>query len=502
MADATDFTPYSTARSMMGVLPTWMDEWDAQRITAYQIYEQIYWNVPDTFKLMQRGTNADPIYVPSGRIVVDATDRYTAAGFGYTADPAFGSTSEQTTASLAFKALFDRERFLSKFAANKKAGLIRGDWAFHVTADPEKAEGRRISIYTVDPAAIFYVEHPDDLEKIQGVHLIEQYMEGDKTLIRRQTYSKGPDPYDPDSDDGKIWSSLTIHEIDKWRDPLADPVKVEVPAYALDPLITALPVYHIRNMEEGGSLWGSSELRGHERLMGALNQAISDEELSLALDGLGMYATNSGPPKLNGVETNWILGPGRVVELSGDGGGDGKVFFERVNGIASVEPYTDHIKTLMDFLREGSSTPTVASGAVDVTVAESGVALALRMSPMLSKTEVKDIGIRDFGVQFFYDLKAWLQAYEGINTGAALMAPVFGKKLPINIEEEVARVIKLVKAKIASPAWARAELAQYGYEFGSDEDALIAEATSKVAAASDPFGARVEEEITTEEGAL
>ena len=59
MADAVDFTPYSTARNLMGVLPTWMSEWDAQRITAYQIYEQIYWNVPDTFKLLQRADKTE-----------------------------------------------------------------------------------------------------------------------------------------------------------------------------------------------------------------------------------------------------------------------------------------------------------------------------------------------------------------------------------------------------------------------------------------------------------
>ena len=501
MPEATDFTPYSTARNLMGVLPTWMSEWDAQRITAYQIYEQIYWNVSDTFKLLQRGTNNQPIYVPAGRIVIDTTDRYTATGFGYMPDPAFGSTSDQANAALAFKQLFDRERFLSKFAYNKKAGLMRGDWAFHIVADPLKPEGKRISIYTVDPAAIFYVEHPTDLEKVQGVHLIEQYVEGDKTYIKRQTYSKGPNPYDPEADDGKIWSSLTIQDIEKWNDPDGDPVRVEVKPYPLPDIITALPVYHIRNQEESGSLWGSSELRGHERLLAALNQAISDEELSLALDGLGMYATNSGPPQVNGQDSNWILGPGRVVELNGRGGGEDKVFFERVDGIGSVEPYTDHIKTIMDFLREGSSTPQIASGAVDVSVAESGIALTLRMSPMLSKTEVKDIGIRDVMVQMFYDLKAWLQAYEGVNTGEALVAPVFGQKLPVNVEEEVGRILKMVEAKVASPQWARTELAKYGYEFAADEDALIAAATASVAAAADPFAARAaEEETATRQG--
>jgi hypothetical protein len=211
MADPLDvFTPYSTASALMGVLPTWMDEYDAQRITAYQIYEQIYWNVPDTYKLVQRGTAASPIYIPNGRTIVDSTDRYTAAGFGYVIDPQFGTTSDQTNLALALKTLFDRERFLSKFHANKRMGLIRGDWAFHIVADPLKDEGKRISIYTVDPGALFRIEAPDDTEKLLGYHIIEQIQDGDKTLIKRQTYTKGEDPYSEDLWDGTIWSSHSL----------------------------------------------------------------------------------------------------------------------------------------------------------------------------------------------------------------------------------------------------------------------------------------------------
>lgn len=502
MADPLDvFTPYSTASALMGVLPTWMDEYDAQRITAYQIYEQIYWNVPDTYKIVQRGTATSPIYIPNGRTIVDSTDRYTAAGFGYVADPAFGSSSDQTNALLAFKALFDRERFLSKFHANKRMGLIRGDWAFHIVADPLKEEGRRISIYSVDPGALFRIEAPDDTEKLLGYHIIEQIQDGDKVRIKRQTYTKGEDPFADAPWDGKIWSSLAVYDVEKWQDWTADPVEKIVEPFPLPDLITALPVYHIRNMEEPGNPWGSSELRGFERIMAAVNQAISDEELALALEGLGLYATNSGPPvNSQNQETNWLLGPGRVVELSGPGSGENKVFFERVDGVGSVVPYQDHLKFLIDMLHEGSSTPKIATGQVDVKVAESGVALALQMSPMLSKTEIKDIGIRDTMVQMFYDLKFWLQEYEGVGTGEALIVPQFGSKLPVNVKEEVERIVLLVKEKLASPEWGRAELAKYGYVFAANEGELVAQATSDVAAAEDPFGARAGAELggTTE----
>ena len=494
MASAVDvFTPYSTARGLMGVLPTWMDEYDAERIATYQIYEQIYWNVPDTFKLVSRGAENKPIYIPNARTIVDTTDRYTAAGFGYAVDPMFGSTGEQATAALAFKALFDRERFLSKFHANKKMGLIRGDWAFHIVANPLKAEGSRISIYTVDPAALFHVYHPDDVDRIQGIHIIEQYEDGDHTYLKRQTYSKGPDPYEPDLDDGKVWSSLAIYDLEGWNTSDAKLIKKIVDPFALPETITAFPVYHIRNMEEPGNPWGSSEIRGFERIMSAVNQAISDEELALALEGLGMYATNSGPPTdTAGNITNWKLGPGRVVELQGD---KSEVYFDRVDGIGSVAPYQDHLKFLINSIREGSGTPAIAIGQVDVKVAESGVALALQMSPMLSKVDVKDIGVRDVTIQMFYDLKAWMAEYEGINTGLAMMAPVFGPKLPVNVEQEVARVLKIVDGGLASPEWGRARLTELGYLFPADEGARVSAAQAATATAADPFGGRAAGEL-------
>ena len=485
----SDLTPYSTARSLMGTLPTWMTEADAERVMAYQVYEQIYKNVPETFRLVARGTDAQPIYVPNGRVIVDTTDRYTAAGFGYSPDPAFGSESEQATATLAFKALFDRERFLSKFAANKRFGIMRGDWFFHIVADPLKVEGRRISIYTVDPASVFYIEHPDDLDRQMGVHIIDMYEDDGETFIKRQTYSKGPDPYDPTKDDGKIWSSLTIHNLDDWQDPTKSPVAKIIEPFALPDTITAFPLYHIRNSEEPGQLWGVSELMGLERIMAAINQAVSDEELALALEGLGMYATNSGPPTDDeDNETNWILGPGRVVEVSG--GSESEVWFKRVDGIASVAPYQDHLRYLTQSLREGSGTPNIAVGQVEVTVAESGIALALQMAPMLSKVEVKDTAIRDTMIQMFYDLKFWLQEYEGINTGLALMVPRFGPKLPVNVDAEVDRILKMVEAKVMSTETARKKLAELGYEFAPNEGDLVVQEASSAAVATDPFAAR------------
>src|SRR5690349_20722305 len=184
------FTPYSTVDAFLGTLPAWVPPEDKQRIAAYQVYEEIYWNVPTTFKLVHRGTENRPIYLPSGRIIVETFNRYFCKGFNYQISPLAGTPADQENAALQLNALFAREQFFSKFKGAKRNGLIHGDWAFHITADPLKAPGTRISINIVDPGSLFKVYgdelHPDRVTKI---HLAELFLDvdGTTTKVRRQT---------------------------------------------------------------------------------------------------------------------------------------------------------------------------------------------------------------------------------------------------------------------------------------------------------------------------
>ena len=66
-----------------------------------------------------------------------------------------------------------------------------------------------------------------------------------------------------------------------------DPTTVLLPPTELPAAITAFPVYHVRNRTEPLNPWGSSELRGLERILAGLTQAVSDEDMALALEGLG-----------------------------------------------------------------------------------------------------------------------------------------------------------------------------------------------------------------------
>lgn len=485
------FTPYSTIRNLVGPLPTWIpDQLDQERIMSYQIYEQIYWGVPETFKLVARGAEDKPIYIPTGRTIVDTTHRYTGTGFDIAVDLRSGgeaSASQDAQAlTLAMDDLFTRERFRSKMNGNKRYGLIRGDWCWHIVGDDEKAPGTRISIYPLDPASYFPIWDDDDLDRIVGCHIIDTVTDeesGDQ-LIKRLTYRK--------TETGTITSEEALFEVDDWGGPESTPVRIIRPLTELPPSITALPVYHIKNFEEPANPFGSSELRGLERIISAVNQTISDEELTLALEGLGLYATDAPPPQdKEGNETNWVLGPGRVVEHPAGSK------FARVNGVGSVQPSQDHIKFLLSQMHEAAALSDVARGRVDVSVAESGISLMLQMAPMLAKVEEKDQLLVDTHDQMWFDLvRGWFPAYEQTHFGDDVrVKTTLGEKLPQDRKAKFQELNDMLDKKVISVQFYRAEAAKLGYSFPDNMDEEIAEAAARNAALLDPFGSRMTEEL-------
>lgn len=477
------FTPYSTVSPFIGALPPWVPAEDQERIASYQVYEEIYWNHPETFKLVSRGTENRPIYLPSGRVIVETMNRFYGKALGFRIDPLIGTPAEQTLALQAFTSLFARERIKTTWNANKRYGLIRGDMIFHVTADDTKLPGSRISIHPVDPAGWFPVYSDDNLDKLIKVHLVDHFVNAEKKeMVRRQTYEKI---------DSTIWSSVVEMETSEFA-KAAPKMTIVKPPTALPPQITAIPVYHVKNFDEPGNPYGSSELRGLEVVMAAMNQAISDQDLALALEGLGVYTTDGGGPvDENGEESDWVIGPGRVVENAQN--------FKRVPGIGSVTPYTDHIGTLYSFMKEASGTPDAAIGNVDVQVAESGIALALRMGPILAKSEEKEDSALDVLANMLYDLKAWHSAYEGLNFPDVSVLPAFGDKMPVNRKGEIDLHVAMVMCDppIMSATTARERLAEKGIVFAADEFTRIIQekaAMAEAGAPADPDGERLDEE--------
>jgi len=506
-----DVSPYSTIEPLITSTQSYLAPLEAQRVASYDLYDAIYWNVPETFKIKQRGTDADPVYIPSGRIIADTTNRYTAADFGFTA--AEGTDAENLELTTQLNALFRRERFFSRFAANKLDGIIRGDWCWHIVGDLTKLPGRRLSILPVHPGSVYKITALDNPDSVIGYDIIKIVVVGNDSFVQTQRYQKGqwvtPADFKRDAPDvGTIFSSVQLWKLDDWGSvddqgiPDSSPEAMVIPTTPLHPFITALPVYHIPHNERTTQLYGNSELRGMERIMAALNQSISDEELALALEGLGMYATTSGPPRDDqGNESNWVLGPGRVVELDAVDGQSVKDMWDRIGGVGSVTPMQDHIKMLIEFLREGSGATDAAVGKVDVQVAESGIALQLQLAPMLAKVGGYDTTITDVHRQMFFDLRAWLTVYEAIPVmnSLAVAEPTMGDKIPINRKERFEEIMTMFTSKLVPASWAAAELGKLGYVITAEDLGAVAEETSAMAAAADPFAARAAEESELEE---
>jgi len=456
---ASIFTQWSTIEPWLGQAPGWVPEADKLRIGAYGKYEEIYWSSEEGYLEVMRGDNDNPIFMPTARTLINTVDRYTAPDFGWTIT-APGAEATDTAASgpvqiaqLAFDTLFTREQFLSKFASNKLKGLYRGDWLWHIIANDAKPLGRRIKIMAVDPSAYFpvteamLVEGGDD-EKIVKVHLAEPITMNKQEYVSRMTYER---IFDDAGNQTEIIRSHAIYKPDEWSGTAAGPYATVLAPEPLPPEIPAIPVYHLKNIDPTAP-FGSSELRGLESVLLGVNQTISDEDLTLALEGIGVYATDGGAPRdEQGNAVDWIMGPGRVLIQAGN--------LRRVTGATNLTAYGEHYTRLVDSVRAALGASDAAVGKVDSATAESGIALALQLAPMIAHTKSKDQHIVDVHAQMFHDLCFWLTVYEelpllmsgeeGTLTPAVTVQPTIGNKIPINRKQILDEVITM---RMATPA--------------------------------------------------
>lgn len=500
--------PYATARPFLPALETWLSPDDAVRVGAYSLYDNIYWNVPETFRVVQRGSEARPIYVPSGRSIVEATNRFLAKQWNYAVDPRIGTPNDRLALDQMLHNLFAREQMYVKFATQKRSCLIRGDAVWHVTADPTKPAGTRLSIYEIDPSSYFPIEDPENPDKIVGVHLVDIVDNGaSQQIIRRQTYRKGT-PEDLYS--GPITFDTTWWELGGWDDrplsgqelkPADAPIGVApIEPVVLPPIINAIPVYHVKNFRAGLEPFGSSELRGLETIAAGVNQRISDQDVALALEGLGLYVTTSSPPVDDqGNETTWKIGPGYVAEIDQDAD------WSRVQGVggSAVQGSVMHMDWLKAQMQEASGIPDIAIGRVDVNVAESGIALQFKMAPILAKNEEKEQEILSVMDHMLYDIThKWLAAYEQLQVTAEAVS-IVGDPLPVNRAATLAEVVQMLSTDppLITTEYARTILSEkLGYDFPENMgESVVDEAASFSKARNpDPFLLRVAQELNGE----
>lgn len=458
--DSGVYTPYSTVKSLFGQdLAMWAPELDRDRISAYQKYEEIYWSHTDAFKLQQRGDDDKPIYVPNPKKIVDTTSHFFMKGLKVVADKE-GKTQK------ALDALFKREVFYPRFHTAKHSGVTRGDFLMHLTADPSKPAGTRIRLNSLDPGSYFPEYDDDDLDRLLAVNLAEQILNPENLVETQMRVLR----YEYTILDGRrrVTSQETIYEtLDWWKGRSRRKVKEVRPLKLLPARINTIPIYHFKNQDWQGQPFGSSEIRGYERLQAGINQSVSDEELALALEGLGVYATDSGPPvDSQGNEIDWEIAPGRVMELGAGGQ------FRRVEGVNSVKPFQDHLDFLVSSLYETSA--TFRSGEIDAQIAESGIALAIKFLPTMAKLEERDtagVGVLE---QLFFDWKSWHFEYENEQLGDEEILITLGEKLPENKSDLLNVYNNMVDRKTIPKSFYREKIGElYGITFPDNIEKLL-----------------------------
>jgi hypothetical protein len=501
-------SPYATAAILARPVPSYVtNEEDVERIRAYGTYEDIWNNVPEAFAALLRDGD-DPLtrrYVPVVRDIIEATNRYLAQDMETVWTPLPGNTIPDDAMaewSAFLDAFWAREEVGIKLLSAKRWMLIKADSILHISADPSKPEGSRISLTEVEPEQYFPIWDPANAERVIGCYLasVVEDDEGEE-IVQRIEYRK-ISTQDQSTEFatpiGGVFYRRGFFEVDGWddRDPEDELKPVDAPewaapadgapdplaGYPLPPAITAIPVYHTRNRRRGGKAgrFGVSEIQGLETVFAGIMQNVSDEDLTVAMDGLGVYSTDSGRPRdENGKVVPWVIGPASVAELEVGSS------FNRVQGVGSVQPYQDHLGYLTNVARATNGAPAIASGQVSGDVAMSGIALRIHFMPVLAANAEREAEMASKWTQMLFALLTmWFPTYEGLNPLPLQPSIVFGDPLPPDRAAVIAEVMALLSpVQLVSKEWAANYLAdKLGYSFPED---MLATAAAEAQATLD-----------------
>ena len=133
---------------------------------------------------------------------------------------------------------------------------------------------------------------------------------------------------------------------------------------------------------------------------------------------------------------------------------------------------------------------------MDVTVAESGISLALQLGPLLSKVDEREEVVTDTHTQMYHDLcQMWIPAYEGLVAPVTAL-PVFGDPIPENRDAKFNEIMTIWGATppIVDLAWVQKELSKLGYDFEPEALTALLNETQARARATDPFASRMDPE--------
>jgi hypothetical protein len=468
---SADLNQWSTIHPLFGqaTMPGWVPEEDRDRLNAYQKYDQIYWNDEKQYALRVL-EGEQPLYIPNARIIVDTTSHYLLKGLKITCP----NKATQEVIDNFLK----REMFYSRFHTAKQSGVARGDWVYHMTANPGKAAKSRITLTSIDPATVFPVYDPDIPERMIACHIARPWREpGDpKSYTRALTYRRVDGTF---GETQKITRREAIYSNDEpWWGEDAIIQRTLLPEGDLDSRIKSLPIYWFKNRSWQGDDFGSSELRGFEQILENISQNSTDISAALSLEGLGVYATDGGRPvREDGTEIDWEVAPGRVMEVPQGS------YFRRVEGVGSITPAKDQIDYLEDRVNKAAGLSDVALGNVDPVTAASGIALAIHFQPTLAKIEIRDQHGIDILTQLFFDWKTWYEVFEKESLDGDII-PVIGEKLPLDRTARLNELNNMFDRKAISKQFYRDEMEKLGYTFPEDIEKQIQEESQAAAEAA------------------
>jgi hypothetical protein len=151
---------------------------------------------------------------------------------------------------------------------------------------------------------------------------------------------------------------------------------------------------------------------------------------------------------------------------------------------------------------ESAGVPDIAVGSVDVKTAESGIALAFKMSPLLAKNEEKEQEILSVTDHMLYDLSTmWLPTYEGLPVTEAQAVSIVGDPMPVDRKAVLEEIIMMLTNNIISIEYAQQLISEkLGYEFTEEmlSDAVEEQKALAEARNADPYMSRVAQELAGE----
>lgn len=462
------YSQWSTLTDFPGDLPeSWVPESHKERCRAYTKYDQMYWNDPRQYALrVLEGEN--PIYIPNARTIIDTTAHYLLK------DISVGVEEPAKHVALVdtLKNFLAREVFEARFQTAKHTGVAHGDFVFHMTANPRKLPGSRVSLTPIDPGIVFPEWDEDSPDKLSACNLVRAFNERDstgelKTFVKVLTYKLVETEATR-----RVFRVERVYNMDQpWYGERAEEalVNTTLPPGLLPNTITSIPIYWFKNTPWNAQEFGSSELRGIETILQSISQGSTDTQGALALEGLGVYATDGGRPiNDEGEEVDWEIAPGRVMEVP-----IGSKFW-RVQGVGSITPMKDQLERLENKLQESSALTAVALGKAAVNVASSGIALAIQFTPTLAKIEERDkAGIAKLN-QMFYDWKTWHTQFEADILDGDILVEL-GAKLPLNRTETLNELNQMLDRRVISTQYYREAMTKLGYLFPADISVQITE---------------------------